>query len=128
MRKSVHLTGLVYIVELAGLADLAHLVQLVHLAHLRNRVHLVVEIHLLKRRIVVETALDGCRCGLHGCRMLLVTAPRVWVAMNSRMTSQLVGSAEAFGAAWKLACVRFLARVCADVSRLMFQTVEGFVA
>jgi hypothetical protein len=42
------------------------------------------------------------------------------------MSGQLVGSAEALGAAWKLANVRLLARVGANVSGLMLETVEGF--
>jgi hypothetical protein len=39
---------------------------------------------------------------------------------------QLIRSAEALGAAWKLAHMRLLARVSANVSGLVFESVEGF--
>ena len=48
--------------------------------------------------------------------------------MDPRVSSQLVRPAEAFGAARKLTTVRFLARMCPDVSCLMLQAVKGLIA
>lgn len=44
------------------------------------------------------------------------------------MTGELVGTAEAFRAAWVLAGVWFLTGVGADVSSLVFEAVEGPLA
>ena len=44
------------------------------------------------------------------------------------MSGEFVGPAEALGAAWKLAHVRLLARVGANVSGLVLETMEGFGA
>jgi hypothetical protein len=43
------------------------------------------------------------------------------------MPGQLITPREALGAARELACVWFLARMCANMSRLMLETVEGLI-
>lgn len=111
--------------HLINLTHLTHLVHLIHLVHLVDLVHLV---ELLHCRIVVHAGLHCCGRGLRRNTMLLVPATRVGVAVDARVARQLVGSAETLGAARELTGVRLLARVGANVSRLMLQTVEGLVA
>ena len=59
---------------------------------------------------------------------MLVSPAGVGVAVYPRVTGQLVGSRELLGATRKLADVRLLAGVGADVPRLVLQTVECLVA
>lgn len=68
---------------------------------------------------------------LHTHRLLhvlprLIAPPRVWVVMNSRMTGKLIGAAEPFRASLEPTSVRFLPRMCPNVSCLMFESMEGF--
>lgn len=64
-----------------------------------------------------------------GSRVVLVlSSPRVGVAVDSRVTGQLVRAGELLAAARELASVRLLARVGANVSRLMLEAVESLVA
>lgn len=51
----------------------------------------------------------------------------VRVVVDARVTGQLVGAREALGAAGELAGVRLLARMRADVPRLVLEAVEGLV-
>lgn len=60
--------------------------------------------------------------------MLFVASARVGIVVYSRMAGQLIGATEALAAAGKLAGVGLLARVGANVSCLMLQTVEGLFA
>lgn len=62
-----------------------------------------------------------------GGGMLLVATSRVGVVVDARMTSQLIGTAEALCAARELAGVRLLASVSADVTSLVLEAVEGLV-
>jgi len=66
--------------------------------------------------------------GSSGGMLSLVTATRIWIIVDSRVASKLVGSAELLCAAGKLAGVRLLAGVGANVPRLVFEAVEGLVA
>lgn len=69
----------------------------------------------------------GVACeGSHVVR--LVRSPGVGVAVDSGVPGQLVGPAEAFGASGEVASMRFLAGVCPDVSGLVFESVESFLA
>ena len=123
----VHAVHTVHAIELLELAKLAHLTHLVHLVELVHVVHLVDLVKLLQRRVVVHASLDCGGCG-SGCDMLLVAATRVGVVVDARVTRQLVGSAEALGAARELAGVRLFARVRPDVAGLVLEAVEGLVA
>lgn len=58
----------------------------------------------------------------------LVAPSRVGVVVDSRVTGQLVRTRELLAAARKLASVRLLASVGADVSGLVLEAVEGLVA
>lgn len=60
--------------------------------------------------------------------LALVPSPRVWVAVYPGVAGQLVRPRELFAAAGKLAGVRLLARVGADMARLVLEAVEGLVA
>lgn len=93
---------------------------LVHLGELSEVVK------LLQRLRVVHARLQLRICSVDD--MLLVAATRIRVIVDSRMAGQLVRSAETLGAAWELAGVRLLASVRPDVSRLVLETVECFVA
>lgn len=70
---------------------------------------------------------DGL-CSGDGGSILFVSSPGVGVVVYPRVAGELVGARKAFGAAGKLAGVGFFARVSANVSRLVFETVEGLVA
>lgn len=119
------LVQLVHLVHLVHLAQLAHVTELLHLVHL---IELLQVVELLECRVVVHASLHCgggcCRC----CHMLLIAASRVGIVVDTRVPRELVRSAEALRAAWELASVRLLARVRADMSRLVLQTVEGLVA
>lgn len=115
-------------VHLAQLVHLVHVVDLLHLVHLVDLLQMIELIQLLEGGVVVHARLHrGGRC-CRRCDMLLVAASRVGVVVDARVSRQLVGSAEAFRAAWELAGVRLLARVSANVSRLVLESVEGLVA
>lgn len=108
-----------WVVHLAQLVHLVHVVDLLHLIHLIDLLQMIELIELLKGRVVVHARLhSGGRC-CRRCDMLLVAASRVGVVVNARVPRQLVRPAEAFRAAWELAGVWLLARVGADVSRLV---------
>lgn len=123
----VHLTESVHMIDLIHLLHLVHLVELIHLVHLTDLVELVHLVQLMERRVVVHATLNRCR---RRCRrdMLLVAATRIGVVVYARVTGQLVGSAEALRATWKLAGVRLFARVRSNVSRLMLESMKGLIA
>jgi len=79
--------------------------------------------HLGHGGAVLHAILDGL---VH--LLCLVTPSRVGVVVYPRVAGQLVGAGEAFGAAVELAGVRLLAGMGANVSGLMLETVEGFIA
>jgi len=91
-------------------------------------------VHLLQNLVlglVHDSSLSGGGSGSScssGGGMLLVTASRVGVVVDARVTGQLVRAAEALCAAWELAGVRLLAGVSADVTSLVLEAVEGLVA
>lgn len=58
----------------------------------------------------------------------LVASPGVGVVVNARVAGELIGARKLLAAARELAGVRLLARVGADVARLVLQAVEGLVA
>ena len=91
-------------------------------------VHLL---HDLVLGLVHDSGLSGSG-GSSSCSggggMLLVTASRVGVVVDARVTGQLVGTAEALCAARELAGVRLLASVSADVTGLVLEAVESLVA
>ncbi|KAF3921119.1 hypothetical protein ABW21_db0200314 [Orbilia brochopaga] len=58
----------------------------------------------------------------------LVTPSRVWIVVYSGMPGQFIGTAEAFGAAWKCACMRFFAGMGSDVAGLVLKSVETTTA
>lgn len=60
--------------------------------------------------------------------LVLVTPPRVGIVVNSGVSGKLVRAGEALGAAMKLAGVRLLAGMRADVPGLVLEAVEGLVA
>lgn len=60
--------------------------------------------------------------------MGFVAPSRVGVVVYPRMPRQLIGPTEAFRTPWKLAAVWLFARMCSDVSCLMFQAVECLIA
>ena len=100
--------------------------------HLGRRGHHVVHLlHDLVLSLVHDSGLS-CGGGCGGCSsgggMLLVTASRVGVVVDAGVTGQLVGTAEALGAARELAGVGLLASVSADVTSLVLEAVEGLVA
>lgn len=68
----------------------------------------------LGSRVILRVACHG------GHGVILVTPSRVRIVVDAGMPGQLVGPAEAFGAAGKGAPVRLLARMCPDVSGLVF--------
>jgi hypothetical protein len=78
----------------------------------------------------VHAAADGFLSDVDGgCMVLLAFATsRVRVVVDPRVSSELVGSAEALGAAWELAGVRLLAGMGADVPGLVLQAVKGLLA
>jgi hypothetical protein len=79
----------------------------------------------LSDRVAVDHAtLDSLGDGL----LCLVTSPRVWVVVYPGMSGELVGSRELLCASRKLARVRLLSRMRPDVSGLMLEAMEGFVA
>lgn len=100
--------------------------------HLGRRGHHVVHLlHDLVLSLVHDSGLSGGGSGSScssGGGMLLVTASRVGVVVDARVTGQLVRAAEALCAARELAGVRLLASVSADVTGLMLEAVEGLVA
>ena len=63
-----------------------------------------------------------------GLMCSLVAPSRVGIIVYPRVSSQLIGPAEAFGAAGERAYVWFLPRVGSYVSRLMFEAVKGLFA
>ena len=67
---------------------------------------------------------SGCCCEMLG----LVVPSGIRVVVNSRMAGEFIGATEAFSAARELAGMRLLARMRANVSGLMLQTVESAVA
>lgn len=67
-------------------------------------------------------------CVLLVLLLALVAASRVGVVMDSRVAGQLIRARELLTAARKLAGVRLLASVSADVSSLVLEAVEGLVA
>lgn len=85
-------------------------------------------VHVLHGSAVVHATLDGSGGGMCSSDMLFVAAPRVGVAVDARVAGQLVGAAEAFGASRELTAMWLLARVGADVARLVLETVKGLVA
>ena len=129
-RRRHHLIHLVHLIHVAHLVHLSHLIHLVDLVHLIHLAHLVQLLQgwVLMLVVVEETGLGGSGGSSGGNGMLLVASARVGVIVYSRVSSQLVGSAEALGAAGKLARVWLLARVGANVSRLMFKAVKSLVA
>lgn len=64
----------------------------------------------------------GGRCSL------LASFAASRVGMNSKMSSELVGSTEPLGAAFKGAGMRFLARVSSQMPRLMLQSIKSAIA
>lgn len=60
--------------------------------------------------------------------LALVTPARVGVVVDSRVAGEFIRARELLAAAGKLACVRLLAGVGADVSRLVLKAVEGLIA
>ena len=58
----------------------------------------------------------------------LVVSPGVGIVVNPRMTSEFIRAAEALRAARELASMWFLPGMCANVSGLVFQAMEGTVA
>lgn len=117
---SVHLSHLCKRVELASLAHLVHLVHLIELAQLLQRLEIVGP--------VLHAVLDRLRGGCGGGDMLLVSSSRVGVIVYSRVSRQLIGPAESLGAARELAGMWLLAGVGADMTGLVLQAMEGFVA
>lgn len=117
-----------HLVQVAHLVHLPHLVHLVHLIHLVHLVDLIHLIELLHGWVVVHAGLHRCSRSLRRSTMLLVSATRVWVAVDARVARQFVGPAEPLRATRELAGVRLLASVCTNVSRLVLQTMEGLVA
>lgn len=77
----------VHLVHLVHLIHLVHLVELLHLVHL---VELLKMIELLERRVVVHASLHSSRRRRRCCHMLLVTASRVGIVVNTRMPRELV--------------------------------------
>ena len=64
-----------------------------------------------------------------GRKMLgLVVSPGVGVVVNPRVTSEFIRATEALGAAGELACMWFLPSMCANMSGLVFQAMEGTIA
>ena len=63
-----------------------------------------------------------------GSSILLVAPARVGVVVDARVPGQLVGAAEAFGAAREGAGVGLLSGVGADVTGLVLEAVEGLLA
>jgi hypothetical protein len=78
----------------------------------------------------VHAATDGLFSDVDGrCMVLLAFASsRVWIVVDPRVSSELVGSAEALRAARELAGVRLLTGMGADVPGLVFQAVKGLLA
>lgn len=82
----------------------------------------------VSRHILVRAILKTSERGGRGDLMSLLIAARVWVIVNARVSGQLVGSAEAFTTARELARMWLFSCMSANVSCLMFQTVEGSIA
>lgn len=78
---------------------------------------------------IKHTGILTSRCSRRRSDMLgFVTSSRVGVVVNAGVASQFIGTTEAFGAAWELAGMRFLARVRANVTSLMLETMKSPVA
>lgn len=122
VRLLVELSHLVHMIELVDLIHTAHLIHLVHLMQLIDL------LELLQCRVVVHTRLDSSSRCLSCYNMLLVSATRVGVVVNARVSGQFVGPAESFRTAGKLTGMRFLASVRSDVARLMLEPVKRLVA
>lgn len=60
--------------------------------------------------------------------LVFVASPRVRVGVDSRMSGQLIGSAESFCASRERASVRLLARMRSDVASLMLEPVKCLIA
>lgn len=59
--------------------------------------------------------------------LILVFSSRIWIGMDSRVSSQLIWSWKTFVTTRECTRVRFLARMSSDVSSLVLQTVESFI-
>lgn len=81
----------------------------------------------MSRYIVLAILKPSERSG-RGDLMSLLVAARVGVIVNARVSGQLVGSAEALTTARELARMWLFSCMSANVSSLMFQTVEGSIA
>lgn len=77
--------------------------------------------------VEIGTVLQAsCNCG-GGDLVGFVVATRVGIVVYSRVAGQLVGSAEALAASWKLAGMRLLASMRSNVSGLVLEAVEGSI-
>lgn len=60
--------------------------------------------------------------------ILAIVTTGVWVGMDSRVSSQLIGSRKLLCTAWKGTRVRFLSSMGSNMASLVLQTMERLVA
>lgn len=88
----------------------------------RRRRHHALMVHMRRQALVMMMVVV-----LVVVMLALVPTARVGVVVNSRVTSQLIGAGELLAATGELASMRLLARVSANMSCLVFETMESLV-
>lgn len=87
----------------------------------RRRRHHALMVHMRRQALMMMVVV------LVVVMLALVPTARVGVVVNARVTSQLIGAGELLAATGELASMRLLARVSANMSCLVFETMESLV-
>lgn len=94
----------------------------------RRRRHHRLGVHVRRENLMLLVLVLVLLMVLGLVLLALVSSSRVGVVVNPRVSSQLIRAGELLAAARKLAGMRLLSRVSADVSSLVLQAVEGLLA